>query len=390
MSNYTFSCFVNVSSNSTSDFAWIVKHPENDVHDVGYCVATVVSLLLLLAVPWNLLVIIAILKKRLYTQPTVMLLLNLTVTNLLFSLLVMPFNIYVGIKGEYVFGNSDQQRCAVCQTGIFVIILPWVSLHTLTLISVDRFIYLKIPMKYGTMVTKLRMFVTIAVVWVFCTVLALPPLFGFGEINFSYTVATCVPILVGETHIAPNYYYAMLLLAEVSIPITILFVMYVWIVCIIKSSLVRKLRRSVSVAKNPDKAESANNKSASRAHAKSQKRMVWLFGAIFTANIITWLPMIGLVISTAVLGTAHTLAYTIPFLSYLSETVIHPVLEVCLVRNIKMAILEYCSLLGKVCGVCRLKKTNKIEDTACTDIKMKSNIKDEQFSSHKCMEDSVV
>ena len=390
MSNYTFSCFVNVSSNSTSDFAWIVEHPENEVPGVGYGIAAVVSLLLLLAVPWNLLVITAILKKRLYTQPTVMLLLNLTVTNLLFSLLVMPFSIFVGIKGEYVFGNSDQQRCAVCQTGIFVIILPWVSLHTLALISVDRFIYLKRPMKYSTIVTKWRMFVTIAVIWVFCTVLALPPLFGFGEINFSYTVATCVPILVGETHIAPNYYYAMLLLAEVSIPITILFVMYMWIVCIIRSSLVRKLRRSVSVTKNPNKAKSTNSKSASRAHAKSQKRMVWLFGAIFTANIITWLPMIGLVISAAVLGTAHTLAYTIPFLSYLSETVIHPVLEVCLVRNIKMAILEYCSLLGKVCGVCRLYKTNKTEDTACTDIKMKSNVKNEQFSSHNCMEDSVV
>ena len=310
-------------------------------------------------------------------QPTVMLFLNLTVTNLLFSLLVMPFNIYVGIKGEYVFGNSDQQRCAVCQTGIFVIILPWVSVHTLTLVSVDRFIYLKRPIKYDTIVTKWRMLVTIAVIWVFCTVLALPPLFGFGEINFSYTVATCTPILVGETHIAPNYYYAVLLLAEVSIPMIILFVMYVWIVCIIRSSLVRKLRRSVSVNKN-------------KAHSKSQLRMVWLFGAIFTANIITWLPMVGLVISAAVLGTVPTLAYTIPFFSYLSETVIHPVLEVCLVQNIKMAILEYCSLLGKVCGVCRLYKTNKIEDTACTDIKMKSNVKDEQFSSHKCMEDSVV
>ena len=329
MSNYTFSCFVNVSNNMTSDFAWIIRHPENEVYNVGYGIAAVVSLLLLLAVPWNLLVIVAILRKILYTQPTVMLLLNLTVTNLLFSLLVMPFNIYVGIKGEYLFGNSDQQRCAVCQTGIFVFIFPWVSLHTLALISVDRFIYLKRPIKYDTIVTKWRVLVTIAVIWVLCTILALPPLFGFGEINFSYTVATCSPILVGKTRIASNYIYVSLLAIEVSIPIIILFVMYVWIVCIIRSSLVRKLRRSsvtiIAVA-------------ASKAHTKSQLRMVWLFGAIFTANIITWLPIIGLGISIAVLGTAHTLAYTIPFLSYQSETVIHPVLVVCLVGDIRMAI----------------------------------------------------
>ena len=369
MSNYTFSCFVNVSSNSTYDIAWIIKYPGIDVPSIGYGVAAVVSLLMLLAVPWNLLVIIAILKKRLYTQPTVMLLLNLTVTNLLFSLLVMPFNIFVGIKGEYVFGNSDQQRCAVCQTGIFVIILPWVSLHTLVLISVDRFIYLKRPMKYYTIVTKWKMLITIALMWLLCIALALPPLFGFGEINFSYAVSTCVPILVGKTHIAPNYYYAMLLLAEVSIPITILFVMYVWIVCIIRSSLVRKLRRSVSVTKCPNR---ANSNAASRAHAKSQLRMVWLFGAIFTANIITWLPMVGLVISAAVLGVIPTLAYTIPFLSYLSETVIHPVLEVCLVRDIKVAISEYYVLLKKKCTLCICRcgndKNTSTTGTVCTDI----------------------
>ena len=350
MSNYTFSCFVNVSRNSTSDYAWKIRHPENEVHDVGYGIAAVVSLLLLLAVPWNLLVIIAILRKRLYTQPTVMLLLNLTVTNLLFSLLVMPFNIFVGIKGEYVFGNSDQQRCAVCQTGIFVFILPWVSLHTLALISVDRFIYLKRPMKYSTIVTKWRVLVTIAMIWVLCTFLALPPLFGFGEISFSYTVATCTPILVGETHIAPNYIYVSLLAIEGSFPIIILFVMYVWIVYIIRSSLVRKLRRSVSVNKD-------------KAHSKSQLRMVWLFGAIFTANIITWLPIFGLGIVIAVLGTAHTLAYTIPFLSYQSETVIHPVLVVCLVGDIRMAISNFfkdikvtisncCTLTGRRYAVC--------------------------------------
>ena len=354
MSNYNFSCFVNVSSNSTSDFAWIVKHPDNEVPGVGYGVAAVVSLLLLLAVPWNLLVIIAILRKRLYTQPAVMLLLNLTVTNLLFSLLVMPFNIFAGIKGEYVFGNSDQQRCAVCQTGIFVIILPWVSLHTLALISVDRFIYLKRPMKYSTIVTKWRMLVTIAAIWVLCTVLALPPLFGFGEINFAYTVATCVPILVGETHIAPNYIYVSLLLTEVSIPIIILFVMYVWIVCIIRSSLIRKLKRSLSLSKkNKKKAKSVKSIAASRAHAKSQQRMVWLFGAIFTANIVTWLPMVGLAISVAVLGTAPSLAYTIPFLTYLSETVIHPVLVVCLMRDIKSDISKCCTLGSRRCAVCR-------------------------------------
>ena len=336
MSNHV-NCFENVSSNTISELGWIIRHPDNEVPDVGYGIAAVLFLFMLLAVPWNLLVIIAILQKKLYTQPTVMLLLNLTVTNLLFSLLVMPFNIYIGIRGEYVFGYSDQQRCAVCQTGFTLVLLPFASLHTLTLISVDRFIYLKIPMRYDTTVTKWRVLVAIAIVWVLCTVIALPPVFGFGEINFAPQVAICTLLLTGQTYIGPNYYYVFLLLIFIIIPVIILFVMYVWIVCIIRSSLVRKLKRSVPIARNTESTVVA----VTKVHGTSQLRMAWLFSAIFTANIITWLPIIGMAISAAVLGAAPTLAFTIPYLTYLSETVIHPVLVVCLIRDIKEAITGY-------------------------------------------------
>ena len=359
MSHPVVYCFENVSNSIISEFAWIIRHPDNEVPDVGYGIAAVLFLLMLLAVPWNLLVIIAILQNKLYTQPTVMLLLNLTVTNLLFSLSVMPFNIYIGIRGEYVFGYSDQQRCAVCQTGITFIILPFTSLHTLALISMDRFIYLKLPMKYDTTVTKWRVLVAIAIVWVSSTVLALPPLFGFGEINFSYTVATCVPIFVGQTHISQNHNYIFLLMSVSFIPLIILFVMYVWIVCIIRSSLVRKLKRCVTITMNNESSFVA----VTKVHGKSQLRMAWLFSAIFTANIITWLPMIGLAISAGVLDAAPTLAFTIVYLVYLSETVIHPVLMVCLIRDIKEAITGY---FRRGHGHRKGSKTRK-EDTPCTD-----------------------
>ena len=357
MSHAGVNCFENVSSNTISELGWIIRHPDNEVPDVGYGIAAILSLFMLLAAPWNLLVIIAILQNKLYTQPTVMLLLNLTVTNLLFSLLVMPFNIYIGIRGEYIFGYSDQQRCAVCQTGLILIILPLTSLQTLALISVDRFIYLKTPMKYDTTVTKWRVLVAISIVWVLCTVLALPPLFGFGEINFAYEVATCVPIFIGQTHISRNHNYVFLLLIFSTIPVITLFVMYVWIICIIRSSLVRKLKRCVTIPMNNESSVVAITK----VHGKSQLRMAWLFSAIFTANIITWLPMVSIAISAAVLDAAPALAFTIVYLVYLSETVIHPVLMVFIIRDIKEAIAGYFRR-----GHRKGSKTRN-EDTPCTD-----------------------
>ena len=147
MSNYTFSCFVNVSDSSVTDQWLIVRHPNDldfDTTGNGYAVSAILLLLFLTSVPWNLLVIGVILcKKKLCSQPTILLMLNLSITNLLLALLIMPFSIVSGIKGEYVFGETDLVRCRVCQIGIAVVTLPWISIHTLCLMAIDRFIYLK-------------------------------------------------------------------------------------------------------------------------------------------------------------------------------------------------------------------------------------------------------
>ncbi len=188
-----------------------------DLRNSGYATSAIVSLIFLIGVPWNMLVICTIVKKRLYSNPTIMLLLNLAITNLLLGLLVMPLNIIAGFAGEYLFGKTDAIRCHVCQTGVFLILLLWVSIHTLSLMAVDRFIFLKRPLDYKVLVTPKRMLVAI-IIWIICTVVSIPPLFGFGEIKFSFTVSTCVPNLVGMTHMAPNYYYYTLLLVAGLLP----------------------------------------------------------------------------------------------------------------------------------------------------------------------------
>ena len=157
MSLHNFSCFQNVSKDSVTETGWIVDHPDDPIFDLkgnGYATSVIVSLIFLTGVPWNLFVIRTIVRKKLYdNNPTIMLLLNLAITNLLLGLLVMPFNIITGFSGEYLFGNNDIDRCHVCQTGVFLIILPWLSVHTISLMSFDRFVYLKWPLNYAILIT---------------------------------------------------------------------------------------------------------------------------------------------------------------------------------------------------------------------------------------------
>ena len=351
--NYSFSCFVNVSKDSLSEFAWKIDHPNDPNYNTvanGYVIAVIVFLILLVGLPWNTLVICTIIKKRLYTQPTVILMLNLTITNFLLCVLIMPFNIISGLAKEFPFGSSDSMRCKICQTGIIVIILPWVSLHTTFLLSVDRFIYLKRPLKYGVLVTPRRILLVIALVWMLCIAISLPPLFGFGEIQFSFTVAACVPLLVGETPVAPNSYYVLLMLAETFIPVVTLITMYILILWITRKNLLRRVKRSqTDGATERDQKE---NRAALQEHNKRQFRLVQLFLAIFTANIVTWLPMAGLALTAAIVGSEniHTLLYTIAYISYLSETAIHPILETMLIPKIRIVISKYTRNVIMLCG----------------------------------------
>jgi len=370
MSNLTvFSCFINVSDDSLTDIGWTVLNPNigepianYNLASNGYAIAAIVLLIFLTALPWNLFIASTIIRKKLYTQPTVMLLLNLAITNLLLCILVMPFNIVSGIAKEYIFGGNDSVRCHVCQTGIMVIILPWVSIHTLSLMSVDRFIYLKRPLRYVQMVTPRRMIIMIVSIWVLCIVLAIPPLFGFGEIAFSFVVATCVPLLVGSTPVAPNYYYILILLIEMLVPIIVLFVMYVWIICIIRRSYINKFKRSHENG-TVDK-EGKERKAAAKKNSQAQFRLVTVFGSIFTANLVTWIPIVILAICAAILGSGRipTLAYTVAYLSYLSETAIHPIIEAYLIREIKATILHCTMYCKKACLTRQEQSNHEIND----------------------------
>ena len=364
MSLLNFSCLQNVSQDSITEIGWTVDNPveANSEHivEIGYATAVIVSLIFLIGVPWNLFVIVTIVKKKLYHSPTILLLLNLAITNLLLCLLVMPFNIITGFSGEYLFGPTDAIRCHVCQsTGIIIIILPVIALHTLSLMAVDRFIYLKKPLRYSTWITPKRMIVTLIIIWIVCTIFSLPPLFGFGEIKFTFTVSTCILHAIGRTSVAPNFAFVLFALApSFLLPVVVLFVMYAWILYIARKGILERLKRRVT-----HRAEACEPVSADTPCEKRmvQLRLVRVFLVIFTANLLTWLPAIGLTLAAAIIGPGQIPAYmdTISYLSFISETAIHPILEACLIREVRMTMTGYVSYWWMKLQVCKGQKVDE-------------------------------
>ncbi len=109
-----------------------------------------------LGLPLNVLLLVAIVKEHLYRQPTIILLMNLAISDLLVLITVIPVDITVGIAGEYILGRTDAQRCLACYLGLVDIFISVVSIYTVSMMSFDRFIFIYKPLRYSKLITPLR------------------------------------------------------------------------------------------------------------------------------------------------------------------------------------------------------------------------------------------
>ena len=159
--------------------------------DIATGVGIVQIIFMLIGIPWNLIVIGTILYRRLFLQPAVLLLLNLAINDFLLCFVSMPFNIIPAITGEFALGSSDYVRCQVCQIGIIMTTLLLVSVYNIAFLSLDRFLYVKKPLKYEQIVTVKRIGLILAISWVLFGVFSLLPLLGIGEIFLTNVVSTC-------------------------------------------------------------------------------------------------------------------------------------------------------------------------------------------------------
>ncbi len=340
-----FSCLDDhLSSNSVTQDVWKIY---KDFQYGSPIVAAILIIFLSVAFTCNLFIIVSMLWQRMLKQPAQILLLNLAVSDFLVSGLVMPFTITSGIAREYVFGDSDSTRCKVCQSGIVFVILSQVSFHSIALLSLDRFLFIRFPFRYKKLVTVRRTAVVVLAVWVLCVLLSLPPLFGFGEVKLSTSVGNCFISFFGETHVTRNIFYLLLLVMEALFPIAILIVTNVWLLCIIVKHIHQKFWMQRHLASDErSNAKRSIQGSLYQRRNRQQLQLVKVFTAIFIANLITWLPAIVLAISAPFINFDHIPAEVIAivYLSYISHTVIHPLLESFFILKLRKLIVQclYC------------------------------------------------
>lgn len=333
--NYTdFSCLTSEldPNGVTNRTFWSLR---DTVVDGGIPTAVIQSVILAVALGWNLFIIVVfVLKKELFKEPANILLFTLAIVDVLTCLIVVPGPIVVtASKGEFVIGNNDQIRCAVCDTqGFFFIFLTTLSVHTLALLSIDRCILLSNPLKYPRY-RKVGLWVLfIILVWLLCLVIAIPPAFdvGFGQWEFNRNFGLCLPRWLPATYMA-------FVFLEGLIPITVIIITNIWTFKIILSFLRRRqVRRRESRLSSLSKKESE----AEVQNKQQQNQLVKVFGALLIATVVAWVPLITMlfvVIVTNGQGVPDWI-YLVCWFFYLINPLIHPMLESLFVKELRTRI----------------------------------------------------
>ena len=92
----------NASRSSITDSAWRL---EGEYRVGGLVSASFLIFFITIGLPWNLMVVVTIVKQSLYREPTNILLLNLALSDILL-LLIAILNVITGLTGEFLYGRA--------------------------------------------------------------------------------------------------------------------------------------------------------------------------------------------------------------------------------------------------------------------------------------------
>ena len=342
--NETFNCLSsNISRSHVTDrMFWEITLQEGSI-----AVAVVFAIYFLLAFGWNFFIIATFLNKRkLLREPANILLLNLAIADLTIAMTQMFFSVVTEAAEEFIFGETDVVRCGMCDfTGVFFMLLYGVSMHTLATLSLDRFLLLYKPFRYKKIMTQRNTVLLVVGIWLISSFLALPPVLGFGQIEFNTRFGSCVPRFTGKNLHSnlPNFFYIAYVTLESLFPIVTIAICSFWTYRFINKFLTRNYRRRSFYNRRGNDGVVHQRQEDSRYHHQ-QQQLVKVFGALLLSTLISWFPVILVIIVIGILGgkpeKVPDWVYVVGWICYLTAPVFHPIIESFFVKDMRLVVCK--------------------------------------------------
>ncbi|KAA0713351.1 G-protein coupled receptor 161 [Triplophysa tibetana] len=307
----------------------------------------VILIIALLVCLGNLIVVVTLYRKPYLLTPSNKFVFSLTLSNLLLSVLVLPFVVVSSFNGEWLFG------VVWCNfTALLYLLISSASMLTLGAIAIDRYYAVLFPMVYPVKITGNRAAVAIFYLWLHSLVGCLPPLFGWSAFEFDPFKKTCSVAWYRELG-----YTAFWVVWCCLIPLCAVLVCYslIFRVARLKARKVHCGTVVVSQLPSSSNKNSRKNSTASVSSIGSRRGMIYAGSqckALVTILVVvgtfllTWGPFVVVICTEAVWGKGSVspgLETLVTWLSFVSAAC-HPLIYGLWNKTVRK------ELLGMCCG----------------------------------------
>lgn len=304
-----------------------------------YAILVLYLLVFFTAVPLNTVVIVRLVVKRLYLQPTFMPLLNLAICDILYCLIPILFDIITQIRGEYSFGSSDYTRCGVCKIAGLFVVFNFLTLFTLLLIALDRYAFFRWSMWYNQIITSKKMLVALLVIWGISFVMAIPYMAGYGDLVFTIS---CGRSFTHPSHVKRSRATIVITALICTVIIAVVVVCNLWVLRIGVKQLHKIRPVGPEEGAGPDIERRIANRE--RAILKKQLKLFYLFGAIIIVHFVTFIPAILAitVISLLAMPAIPTGLYVTVLFFLILQVALHPMVESFFTPELRRIVTRCC------------------------------------------------
>lgn len=281
MSNPTYS--IHTPGGNVSDLVPPGPREGGFGEEEGYSVAekavigTMLTVMVFVAVVGNLLVCAAVFTDRRLKRNSNFFIVSLAIADLLVALVVMTFAIANDIHGRWVFG------AVFCRIWISSdIMCSTASILNLCVISLDRYVHIKDPLRYETWMTTRKTVIFIGTVWILSALISFVPThLGWHESQAGQNSTSDTELCIFDL----NPIYAV-------VSSTISF----YIPCIVMVSIYIRLyvyaRRHVEIIRKTHTAERfhTGNGAAKSGYKVSDHKAAVTLGIIMGVFLLCWVP----------------------------------------------------------------------------------------------------
>ncbi|KAK5858101.1 hypothetical protein PBY51_002270 [Eleginops maclovinus] len=139
-------------------------------------VGLVLGSFILFAIVGNTLVILSVVCNRHLRTPTNYFIINLAIADLLLGTTVLPVSATLEVLDHWVFGRVFCDVWAALD-----VLCCTASIMSLCVISIDRYIGVRRPLQYPSIVTEKRALLAMLAVWILAIIISIGPLFGWKQ-----------------------------------------------------------------------------------------------------------------------------------------------------------------------------------------------------------------